>query len=64
MITRKKANNYIGDKNRIKTDRPLCEKNEQAEAVERMRKYQNQVLELWRSFTKTRTDTDTDYIES
>jgi hypothetical protein len=64
MITRKKVNNNVGDKSRIKTDRPLCEKDEQAEAIEQMRKYQNQVLELWRSFIKTKTDAGTDYIES
>ena len=64
MNTRKKANNYIDDKNRIKTDGPLCEKDEQAEAIEQMRKYRNRVLELWRSFIKTKTDTGTDYIES
>jgi hypothetical protein len=64
MITRKKANKNVGDKNRIKTDRPLCEKDEQAEAIEKTRKYQNQVVELWRSFIKTKTDTATDYIES
>ena len=64
MITRKKANKYTGDKNRIKTDRPLCEKDEQGEAIEHMRNRQNQVLELWRSFIQKRADTVAGYVES
>lgn len=64
MIIMEKANNDIGDKNRIKTDRPLCEKDEEGEAIERVRKYQNQVLELWRSMIKKKTDSDAGYVES
>lgn len=63
MINRKKASNYTGDNNRIKTDRPLCEKDEQGEAIERMRKYQNQALKLWRSFIQKKTGSNADYVE-
>jgi hypothetical protein len=64
MITREKASDYTGDKNRIKTDWPLCEKDEQGEAIEQMRKYQNQVVEIWRSMIKKRADFDAGYIDS
>jgi len=64
MITREKAGDYTGDKNRIKTDRPLCEKDEEGEAIEQMRKYQTQVLETWRCMLKKRADSDAGYIDS
>jgi hypothetical protein len=64
MITREKASDYTGDKNQIKTDRPLCEKDEEGEAIEQMRKYQDQMLEIWRSMIKKQTDSDAGYINS
>lgn len=64
MITREKASDYTGDKNRIRTDRPLCEKDEEGEAIEKMRKYQDQILEIWRSMIKKPTDSDAGYSDS
>jgi hypothetical protein len=36
----------------LKTDFPLCEKDEQAQCMERMRKLQKEALKLWRALKK------------
>ena len=38
----------------LATQYPLCEKDEQANCMERMRKLQNEALRLWRALKKKR----------
>lgn len=49
MFARKKNRNK---QNLLKTEGPLCEKDEQANVMDRARKYQKKALELWRSLIR------------
>ncbi|RAV59602.1 hypothetical protein DIU36_05085 [Mucilaginibacter rubeus] len=53
-IMAKKSNKptTLTDAHLLKTDFPICEKDEQAQCMERMRKLQAEALKLWRALKK------------
>jgi len=52
MVKRSNIDKGPGARPLLKTDFPLCEKDEQAQSMERMRKLQTEALKLWRSLKK------------